>query len=121
MRNPETGRLEQVSAEVYYDDALKGMGMSGAHFLSLPPEQREDILRKNKEVGAREAYEITADVLDIAGEDETMKAVGTILSEIADPLLIPTVIASGGGTVPLLLSGGLYGLASEGSRQPHQD
>ena len=121
MRNPETGRLEQVSAEVYYDDALKGMGMSGAHFLSLPPEQREDILLKNKEVGAREAYEITADVLDIAGEDETMKAVGTILSEIADPLLIPTVIASGGGTVPLLLSGGLYGLASEGSRQMVED
>ena len=121
MRNPETGRLEQVSAEVYYDDALKGIGMSGAHFLNLPPEQREDILLKNKEVGAREAYEITADVLDIAGEDETMKAVGTILSEIADPLLIPTVIASGGGTIPMLLAGGAYGLASEGSRQMVQD
>lgn len=121
MRNPETGRLERVSSEVYYDDALKNLGITGEQFLNMSPEQREDILLKNKEVGAREAYEITADVLDIAGEDETMKAVGTILSEIADPLLIPTVIASGGGTVPLLVSGGLYGLASEGSRQMVED
>ena len=121
MRNPETGRLEQVSAEVYYDDALKNQGITGEQFLNMTPEKREDILLKNKEVGAREAYEITADVLDIAGEDETMKAVGTILSEIADPLLIPTVIASGGGTIPMLLAGGAYGLASEGSRQMVQD
>jgi hypothetical protein len=121
MRNPETGRLEQVSAEVYYDDALKNQGITGEQFLNMTSEKREDILLKNKELGAREAYEITADVLDIAGEDETMKAVGTILSEIADPLLIPTVIASGGGTIPMLLAGGAYGLASEGSRQMVQD
>jgi hypothetical protein len=121
MRNPETGRLEQVSAEVYYDDALKNLGITGEQFLNMSPEKREDILLENKELGAREAYEITADVLDIAGEDETIKATATILSEIADPLLIPTVIASGGGTVPLLLSGGLYGLASEGSRQMVED
>ncbi len=121
MRNPETGRLEQVSAEVYYDDALKNLGITGEQFLNMTPEKREDILLKNKELMAREAYEITADVLDIAGEDETMKATGTILSEIADPLLIPTVTASSVGTVPMLLAGGVYGLASEGSRQMVQD
>jgi hypothetical protein len=121
MRNPETGRLEQVSAEVYYDDALKNQGITGEQFLNMTPEKREDILLKNKELMAREAYQITADVLDIAGEDETMKATGTILSEIADPLLIPAVVASSVGTVPMLLAGGVYGLASEGSRQMVQD
>ena len=121
MRNSETGRLEQVSAEVYYDDALKNQGITGEQFLNMTSEKREDILLKNKELGAREAYEITADVLDIAGEDETMKATATILSEIADPLLIPAVVASSVGTVPMLLAGGVYGLASEGSRQMVQD
>jgi hypothetical protein len=121
MRNPETGLLEQVSAEVYYDDALKNQGITGEQFLNMSPEQREDILLENKELMAREAYQVTADVLDVAGEDETMKAAGTIMSEIADPLLIPTVIVSGGGTVPLILAGGGYGLASEGSRQMVED
>jgi hypothetical protein len=121
MRNPETGRLEQVSAETYYDNVLQGQGITGEQFLNYSPEKREDILLKNKEVMAREAYEITADVLDVAGEDETMKAAATILSEIADPLIIPTIIASSGGTVPLLLAGGTYGLASEGSRQAVKD
>jgi hypothetical protein len=121
MRNPETGRLEQVSAEVYYDDALSNQGITGSEFLAMPPEKREDILLENKEVMAREAYDITADVLDVAGEDESIKATATIMSEIADPLIVPTVIASSGGAVPLLLSGGLYGLASEGSRQMVQD
>ncbi len=121
MRNPDTGRLEQVSAETYYDNALRNQGITGQEFLDMKPELREDILLQNKELAAREAYEVTADVLDIAGEDETIKAVGTIMSEIADPLLIPTVIASGGGTVPLLLAGTGYGLAAEGSRQMIQD
>lgn len=121
MRNPDTGRLEQVSAETYYDNALRNQGITGQEFLDMKPELREDILLQNKELAAREAYEVTADVLDIAGEDETMKATATILSEVADPLLIPTVIASGGGTVPLLLAGTGYGLATEGSRQMIQD
>ena len=121
VRNPETGRLEQVSAEDYYDSALKNQGITGEQFMAMSPEKREDVLIANKELLAKEAYDVTSDVLDIAGEDETIRATANIMSEIADPLIIPTVIASGGGTIPLLASGGLYGLASEGSRQLLQD
>lgn len=122
MQDPETGRWRTVHPVEYYDDALKDLGISGDNFVNkMTADQREDVLIEHKALMDRQAHEVTAAVLDVAPADQTMLATGTILSEIADPLLVPVVLASGGGTIPLLASGGLYGLVSEGSRQLHED
>tara|TARA_B100001059_G_scaffold132887_1_gene132970 strand:+ start:1303 stop:4488 length:3186 start_codon:yes stop_codon:yes gene_type:complete len=122
MQDLETGRWLTVDPETYYDDALKDLKISGDEFVNkMSPDEREDILIEHKALMDRQAHEVTASVLDVAPADPTMLAIGTMLSEIADPLLVPIVLASGGGTVPLLASGGFYGLASEGSRQLHED
>ena len=122
MQDPETGRWRTVNPVEYYDDALKDLGISGDTFVNkMTADQREDVLIEHKALMDRQAHEVTAAVLDVAPADQTMLATGTMLSEIADPLLVPVVVASGGGTIPLLASGGLYGFASEGSRQLHSD
>lgn len=66
---------------------------------------------------AREQNEMTAAVLDIAGEDQEMAVAGRGLTAVLDPALIPTVAISMGGIVPTLLAGGGYALSDEGTKQ----
>ena len=110
-----------LSVEEYYDRELEGTGISGAEFLDMSPNEREDVLIKNTQIMARKDNEITATVLDVAPPDKNMEAIGTILSELSDPLLIPTVIASSSGTLPMFGATAAYSLQSEASRQAHAD
>ncbi len=115
------GRKGFLSTEQYYNRELEGTGISGAEFLDMSPNEREDVLIENKQIMARKDNEITATVLDVAPPDKNMEAIGTILSELSDPLLIPTVLASSGGTLPMFGATAAYSLQSEASRQAHAD
>tara|TARA_B100000378_G_scaffold99046_1_gene78729 strand:+ start:1345 stop:4527 length:3183 start_codon:yes stop_codon:yes gene_type:complete len=120
-RNPETGLLEQVSAEVKYDRLLEGQGITGEEFLKMSIEEREDVLLANKEFVARETHSTVADVLDIAGEDESIKRLAFTLAELSDPALIGAVALSGGSLIPNIAVGGAYTVSNELSRQLHED
>ena len=122
ITDPKTGGYKQIHPVEYYDEALKDLGISGDTFVNkMTPDQREDVLIENEQLLATQANQLVADILEVAPPDPNMEAAGTILSEMADPTLIPVIIASGFGTVPLLATGGLYGFASEGSRQLEAD
>lgn len=118
--NPETGVRETESAEQRYDRLLGGV-MTGAEFLALEPEQREDVLIANKQRIAREDWSQVADVLEVAGEDETARAIGNTLSELTDPSILALTVATKGGALPIIASGAGYSLSHEASQQLHED
>ena len=105
--DPETGIPSWKSAEEFY----------GKEVLALPFEERLEWFKQNKVTKAREANQLTASVLDVAGEDETIKMAGMLATGVLDPTLIPTIALSMGGIVPLLAAGGGYALTAEGSQQ----
>ena len=66
-----------LSIEEYYDRELEGTGISGAEFLDMSPNEREDVLIENTQIMARKDNEITATVLDVAPPDKNMEAIGS--------------------------------------------
>ena len=77
----------------------------GKEVLQLPFQERLKFMQEDRINAAREQNEMTAAVLDIAGEDQEMAVAGRGLTAVLDPALIPTVAISMGGIVPTLLAG----------------
>ena len=105
--NPETLRTDYISAEDFY----------GKEVLDMPFEERLEWFKQDKTNNARAENQMTAAVLDEAGEDETMKMAGRSLTALLDPALIPAIALSGGAVIPMLAASGGYALSVEGTQQ----
>ena len=89
----------------------------GKEVLQLPFQERLKFMQEDRLNAVREKHEMTAAVLDVAGEDEAMKAVGRGLTAVLDPALVPAVALSMTGIGPTLLAGGGYALSDEATTQ----
>ena len=89
----------------------------GKEVLQLPFQERLKFMQEDRVNTAREQNEMTAAVLDVAGEDEEMALAGRGITGVLDPALVPAVAISMAGIVPTLLAGGGYALSDEGTNQ----
>ena len=105
--NPETFTDEWKTAEEVY----------GKEVLQLPFEERLKYMQEDNVTRAREANQMTAAVLDVAGEDQEMALAGRGITAVLDPALVPAIALSVAGIVPTLAAGGLYALSDEGTNQ----
>lgn len=105
--NPETFRDEWKTPEEVY----------GKEVLQLPFEERLKYMQEDNVTRAREANQMTAAVLDVAGEDQEMALAGRGITAVLDPALVPAIALSMVGIVPTLLAGGGYALSDEGTNQ----
>ena len=105
--NPETFTDEWKTAEEVY----------GKEVLQLPFEERLKYMQEDNVTRAREANQMTAAVLDVAGEDQEMALIGRGVTAVLDPALVPALALSVAGIVPTLAAGGLYALSDEGTNQ----
>ena len=72
----------------------------GKEVLQLPFQERLKFMQEDRLNAVREQHEMTAAVLDVAGEDEAMRAAGTGLTAVLDPALVPAVALSMTGIGP---------------------
>ena len=105
--NPETFTDEWKTPEEVY----------GKEVLQLPFEERLKYMQEDNVTRAREANQMTAAVLDVAGEDQEMALAGRGITAVLDPALVPAIALSTLGIVPTLLAGGGYALSDEGTNQ----
>ena len=105
--NPKTFTEEWKTAEEVY----------GKEVLQLPFKERLKYMQEDNITRAREENEMTAAVLDVAGEDQEMALLGRGVTALLDPALVPAIALSLGGIVPTLTAGGLYALSDEGTNQ----